>query len=58
MHEKFPDFRPMGLVGRRGEIELHRANDLLRATGDENAAASCPNRRQNLIVPKRFRVIA
>src|SRR6202008_994121 len=41
MHQEFPDFRPMGLIGRRGEIELHRAHDLLGVAGDESVTASC-----------------
>jgi hypothetical protein len=57
MHEKFPHFRSMGLVGRGTEIELHRADDSPRGAGDENAAASGPNRGQNFVIPKCVRVV-
>ena len=58
MDKKFLDLRPMRLVGRRGQIELHRPDNSPAEAREEHAAASGVDGRQNLILPECLRVVA
>src|SRR5215208_5779766 len=52
MDQQFPDLASMWLIRWRGKIELHRAEDLLSATSDDDAARSILHRRQHFVMPE------